>query len=123
MSAVAIQQMADRVAQLLEERLSLGGRGLAVKLRRGARLLPKRVRDAAELLAVSAEKAKNPKLLGQIDMGAVTDAYDACVRHLTAIDPAGRRKELWAGAVGFVGYGILFLVIGIIAVLVWRGFL
>ena len=123
MSAVAIQQMADRVAQLLDERLSLGGRDLGAKLQRGGRMLPKRVREGAALLAASAEKAKNPKLLGQIDMGAVTDAYDACVRHLMTVDPATRRKTMWAGAVGFVGYGILFLIILIVAVLVWRGFI
>jgi hypothetical protein len=123
MSAVAIQQMADRVAQLLEERLALGGRDLGAKLRRGRRLLPRKVRDGAELLAVSAERARNPKLLGQIDMGAVTDAYDACVRHLVAIDPTARRKNTLAGMVGFVGYGILFLVLGIMAVLIWRGYL
>lgn len=123
MSAAAIQQMADRVAQLLEERLALGGRDLGAKLRRGRRLLPRKVRDGAELLAASAEKARNPKLLGQIDMGAVSDAYDACVRHLVTIDPAARRKDTWAGMVGFVGYGILFMVLGILGVLVWRGYL
>ena len=123
MNAVAIHQMADRVAQLLEERLALGGRDLAAKLAKGGRLLPKRVREGAELLAESSEKARNPKLLGQIDMSEVAEAYDACVRHLTTIDPAGRRRDSVAGMVGFVGYGILFLVIAIIAVLVWRGFL
>jgi hypothetical protein len=123
MSAVAIQQMAQRVAQLMEERLAIGGRGLAAKLRRGGRLLPRRVREGAELLATAAEQAENPKLLGQIDMGAVSDAYDACVRHLTTIDPAGRRKETLASMIGFVGYGILFLLIAIFAVLIWRGFL
>jgi hypothetical protein len=81
------------------------------------------VREGAELLATAAEQAENPKLLGQIDMGAVSDAYDACVRHLTTIDPAGRRKETLASMIGFVGYGILFLLIAIFAVLIWRGFL
>ena len=123
MGAVAIQQMADRVAQLLEERLSVGGRDRGAKLKRAGRILPKRVRDGADLLAVAAEKSRNPKLLGQIDMGEVADAYDVCVRHLTTIDPAGRRRDTVAGMVGFVGYGILFLVIGIMAVLLWRGFL
>ena len=123
MGAVAIQQMADRVAQLLEERLSVGGRDLGAKLKRAGRILPKRVRDGADLLAVAAEKSRNPKLLGQIDMGEVADAYDVCVRHLTTIDPAGRRRDTVAGMVGFVGYGILFLVIGIMEVLLWRGFL
>jgi hypothetical protein len=123
MNAVAIHQMADRVAQLLEERLALAGRDLAAKLAKGGRLLPKRVREGAELLAETSEKARNPKLLGQIDMSEVAEAYDVCVRHLMTVDPAGRRRETVAGMVGFVGYGILFLVIAIIAVLVWRGFL
>lgn len=123
MSAMAIQQMADRVAQLLEERLGLGGRDLPSKLRRGRRLLPRKVREGAELLAAAAERARNPKLLGQIDMGAVADAYDTCVRHLTRIDPATRRRDAIAGMLGFIGYGLMFLTLGIIALLAWRGFL
>jgi hypothetical protein len=123
MSSVAIQQMADRVAQLLEERLGIGGRDLGAGLRKGGRLLPRRVRDSAQLLADAAVKAKNPKLVAQIDMGAVSDAYDACVKHLMAIDPAERRRSVFSGMVGFVGGGIFLLAIGIIAVLVWRGFI
>jgi hypothetical protein len=123
MSSVAIQQMADRVAQLLGERLGIAGKDLSSRLRKAGRLLPRRVRDGAQLLADAAEKAQNPKLLGQIDMGAVSDAYDTCVKHLTAIDPAERRRSALSGMVGFVGGGLFLLTIGIIAVLVWRGFL
>ena len=123
MSSVAIQQMSDRVAQLLEERMGIGGRDLSARLRKGGRMLPANVRVAAELLAASAEKATNPKLLGQIDMGAVSDAYDLCLKHLTAIDAASRRKDVFSGMVGFIGGGVFLLAIGIIAVLVWRGFL
>jgi hypothetical protein len=123
MSSVAIQQMADRVAQLMDERLGVGGRDLSGALRKAGRGLPKRVREAAELLAVSAEKAKNPKLLGQIDMGAVSDAYDACLKHLTSIDPSSRRRDTVSGMVRFIGGGILILVVGIFAILAWRGFL
>jgi hypothetical protein len=123
MSSVAIQQMADRVAQLMDERLGIGGRDLSASLRKGGRMLPKRVRESAELLATSAEKAKNPKLLGQIDMGAVSDAYDACLKHLTGIDPNERRRSTFSGMVGFVGGGIFLLAVGIVALLAWRGFL
>jgi hypothetical protein len=122
MSSVAIQQMADRVAQLMEERLNISGRDLPAKLTRGGRALPKKVRDAAVLLAVSAEKAKNPKLLGQVDMGAVADAYDACLHHLTAIDPGGRRKDYLAGMAGSVGFGVLVMGLIVVALLAWRGY-
>jgi hypothetical protein len=123
MSSVAIQQMADRVGQLLDEKLGISGTDLAGRLRKGGRMLPKRVREAAQLLADSAETARNPKLLAQIDMGAVSDAYDTCLKHLGTIDPSARRGDTLSGMVRFVGGGILLLAIGIVAVLIWRGYL
>lgn len=122
MSAVTIQQMADRVAQLLEERLGLGGRDLSAKLKRGGRMLPKKVRDSGKLLAQSAQKGQNPKLLGQIDMGDVTEAYDVCVKHLIAINPVGRRRDMFAGMVGSVGFGVLILLVALFGFLAWRGY-
>ncbi|CAN1547193.1 hypothetical protein MCELHM10_02017 [Paracoccaceae bacterium] len=123
MSMVAIQQMADRVAQLLEEKHGLGGRDLAAKLRRGKRLLPRKVRDAAERLAAAAEKARNPKLMGQVDMGQVADAYDVCVRHLAGIDPAERRRGTMIGMVESVGIGVLIFGVVIVGIMYWLGYL
>ncbi|WP_309663978.1 hypothetical protein [Tabrizicola sp.] len=123
MSAVTIQQMADRVAQLMEERLAIRGRGLATKLRRAGRGLPRRVRDAGAGLAEAAAKARNPKLLGQIDMGQVSDHYDICVRHLITIDPTKRRREFIGGVLSSAGLGLLIAGLGLIAFLVWRGYL
>jgi hypothetical protein len=122
MSAVTIQQMADRVAQLLEERLGLGGKGLAAKLKRAGRLLPRKVRDAGRQLAVSAQKAQNPKLLGQIDMGEVTEAYDVCLKHLIGIDPVDRKRGYLTGMIGSVVFGVLVLLIAVAALLAWRGY-
>lgn len=84
MSAITIQQMADRVAGLMEERLGIRGNGLSEKLRRGRGALPRGVRSAAKELADFAEQSRNPKLLVQIDQSRVASCYDICLRHLSA---------------------------------------
>lgn len=123
MSAVTIQQMADRVAGLMEERLNIRGTGLAAKLRKGGRRLPRKVRVAAEELAAFAEKAENPRLLTQINIEEVATAYDLCVRHLSALQAGRQRANMLIGMAGSVAF-ILLVVAGLtIGFLFWRGLL
>lgn len=123
MSAVTIQQMADRVAGLLEERLRIRGTGLSEKLRKGGRLLPRKVRAAAEYLAQAAALAQNPKLLMQIDNGAVAEAYDQCLRHLGGVDAGDRRRGLIVGVAASIAFSVLVVTLLLGAVLYWRGFI
>ncbi|EEW26091.1 hypothetical protein [Rhodobacter ferrooxidans] len=122
MGAVTIQQMADRVAGLMEERLGVKGTGLAEKLARGGRGLPRKVRNAAEDLAKFAEMAQNPRLLLQVDEAAVAEAYDICVRHLGGLAVAGRGLAL-AGLLPSVLGSLLVLAALVIGLLAWRGFI
>lgn len=122
MTGVPIQQMADRVAALMDEKLRVRGQGLSEKLRKGGRLLPRKVRAAAEVLAQGAAMAQNPKLLLQVDQQAVAQAYDTCVRHLGGVDAADRRKGTLVGIASSMAVSLLVVVVLVIAVLVWRGF-
>ena len=122
MSAVTIQQMADRVSALMEERLAVRGATLVDKVRKGGRLLPRKVRLAAERLAVAGANAQNPRLLLQIDEGVVSKDYDICVRHLTAINAGAGMRRLLGSMVTSVAFGLLMLGVAVIAVLKWRGF-
>ena len=122
MSAVTIQQMADRVAALMEERLHLRGKGLEAKVRKGGRLLPRKVRAAAELLAEASKMAQNPRLLMQIDDGAVAEAYDICVRHLGGVAAGSRRMDALVGIAGSIAFSVLVVAVLVLAVLYWRGF-
>ncbi len=122
MSAITIQQMADRVSELMETRLSVAGRGLSEKLKRGGRKLPRKVRVAATALAKSAELAQNPKLLLQVDPEAVAMNYDICLRHLGGLHKWDRRRafaESWALS---LITSLLVLAAIIVAVLRWRGY-
>lgn len=123
MSAATIQQMADRVAALMEERLRVRGRTLSDKLARGGRLLPRAVRAEARSLATFAEMAQNPKLLLQIDEARVAQAYDVCVRHLGGIDAWGRGRSMAMGILTSLVGNLMILALLVAAILVWRGFL
>ena len=123
MGAGTIQQMANRVASLMDERLGVAGADLSAKLKKGGRLLPHKVRAAAGKLAKAAEMAKNPKLLMQIDEGELAEAYDLCVRHLGSISRRERRIGALVGFLASVALGVLVLAVVGLLVLRWRGFI
>ena len=123
MSAISIQQMADRIASLMQERLGARGTGLEARLAARGRALPRKVRQSAEALAKAAAMAQNPKLLLQIDHGAVARDYDICLRHLMAVKP---RSGFWSGMVSVaasIAVSMLVVAVVVIALLRWRGFL
>ena len=123
MGAASIQQMADRVAGMMEERLKLSGQGLAAKLAKGGHRLPRRERDAAGRLARAAMMAQNPKLLMQVNEEQVAEDYDLCLRHLISVNARDRRTGMLIGMMRSL-LGII-LVVGVLlaGVLYWRGFL
>jgi hypothetical protein len=115
MGAATIQQMADRIAGLIGDRLGLRGLGLADTLRRHPRALPRALRAEAALLAQAAEDAAHPRLLVQIDEARVAAAYDRCLRHLQGIDRgAGPRGRA-------IRAGLVLLVLAVLAALAISG--
>ena len=123
MSAATIQQMADRVEDLLEERLSVHGADLRARLKKAGRRLPRKVRNAGEKLADGLELAQNPRLYMQLNQTEFARAYDICVRHLGGIDAKHRRTGILVNLAGSVAFAVLVVLIGLIAVLYWRGFI
>lgn len=123
MGALTVQQMAERVADLMQERLRIRGRGLAEKLRHARGRMPKRIQAEAAVLARAAETAQVPKLLRQLDHQRLAEAYDACLRHLNGLGRWERRRSLALNLAGSVAFR-LFVVAGLLsAVLAWRGYL
>lgn len=121
MSAVTITQMADRVSALLEERLGVRGRSFAEKHRKAGRRLPRKVNEAVALLVEAAEMAQNPKLQVRVDEARVAQAYDLSVRHLGGIKRGERLKTAVISAAASAAFGILVIVLLVIAVVYWRG--
>lgn len=115
MRTVTIDQMADRIAGLMQDRLGVGGKGLAEKLRRGGRLLPRKVHSEAETLAAAAAMAENPKLLARLDQARMQQAYEACAKHLGGVNRWGRAK----GTTLDVASSIAFRLLVVTGLLIW----
>lgn len=123
MSAASVHEMAERVADLLEARLNIGGKTLADKLRRGGRRLHRRIRREADYLAQAAGLAEVPRLLGQIDPVRTQHAYDACLRYLRPIGGGERRRTFAMQVLTGMGLGVFATGLMVVLVLVWRGYL
>ena len=121
MSVITVQQMADRVAQLLGERLRVRGTGLQARLKAAGRRLPRKVREAGNALAAAVDMIQNPKLMHQVDDETVAVAYDICVRHLTAIDAGAARRGLLLDMAARIAFALLVVAVLFVTVLYWRG--
>lgn len=123
MGAVSIQQMADRVSGLLQEKLSVRGKTLAERLRNAGRRLPSSVMTEARYLDTAALQAQNPKLLVQIDDARVAGAYDTCVKYLTNLDRGVKRRAMLMGMASSIAFSIFAVGVLLVAFLWWRGFI
>lgn len=123
MGAASIQQMADRVSGLMEERLRVAGSGLAAKMEKGGRMLPRPMREAGERLARAAMMAQNPRLIIQVDEAQVAEDYDTCLRHLLKVNIWDHRKGRVIGLTISI-LGILIVVAALAGGFAyWRGLL
>ena len=121
--SISVQQMADRVAELMEARLRVKGEGLTAKLKRGGRFLPRRVMAAAEVLARANEQAQLPHLQMQLDPEKTANAYDVCVRYLKPLGGGARRKARIIGMASTFAAIVLVTAVLFLSVMVWRGFI
>ena len=73
------------VGRMLKAGLGLRGADLAEQLRRGGRLLPRRVRAAAGRLAAAEAMLQQPKLAKQLDGASLSRDAKLCIAHLTPL--------------------------------------
>ena len=96
------------VGRLLKAGLGLRGDDVATQLRRGGRMLPRRVRAAAQRLAAAEAMLGAPKLARQLDVAAFRADAKLCVQHLTPLVQRRARHGFWLRA---ASWAALILVI------------
>lgn len=121
MGELTIQDRADRVAALIEERLGVKGKDLPTKLRKAGRRIPSAIQTEVRFLDSAAMQAQNPKLAFQIDEVRVARAYEASVRFLNAADRKARRRAMLMGMASSIAFSIFAVGVIFLVVLYWRG--
>ncbi len=122
MSGMNVQQMADRVAQMMQDRLSIRGRGLDGKLRHARGVMPKRVQAEAAYLARAAETARDPRMMARIDQARIVAAYQTCMDHLNAVGRAARVTSITLSIASSVAFRLLVVFGLLVWFLVWKGY-
>ncbi|WP_116130956.1 hypothetical protein [Tropicimonas sp. IMCC34043] len=110
------------LARLMRERLGVRGDAtLAAKMRRGGRLLPRRLRQEGAYLVQMEQLWQHPRLRRQIDVDHVARAQAELRAHLTAIDPRDRMIGRILGIVAPLAFNLLLIGALVIAWLAWTG--
>lgn len=110
------------IRSLLETQLRIRGATLDAQIRRAGRLLPRKVRREAAFLLQANLLVQNPKLARMISAERVGQAHQAISTYLKSVDPKERARTRLLNYTGFIALNGLLLAGGIIAILIWRGF-
>ena len=89
--AVIILQKAERISELLEERVGVKGGTLEAGLRRARPYLPYEARAAGRRMIAAGRLAQRGGIVN-VDAHRFDDDYRVLLRHIQSIEPGARRR-------------------------------
>lgn len=119
-------QYERHVAELskgLQNKLGLRKAPFATLVARSRKRVPRRVYQNAMALVEAERFAENPKLSRTLDFPALANAARVVSDHLDSIDLTDARKGKLLSLLGSLSINLISVVILLIAVLMWRGYL
>lgn len=90
--AVIILQKAERISELLEERVGVKGSSLEAGLRRARPHLPYEARAAGRRMAAARRLAQRGGIVN-VDAHRFDDDYRVLLRHIQLIEPGSQRRS------------------------------
>ena len=114
---------ADTISAGLKERAGFRGRTLAQRLAYGRRSMPKQVYVAGRELAEAQTRIADPRLMRQVDSQSLREAAHRVTLWLDGLDPAARKARARRDALALVAFNLGLVIVFLVGVLMWRGFL
>lgn len=122
-----VRDMAEEVARLMADRLGGARRserpGLQVMLRRRGGALPRKLRRAAGVLAEAELHSAQPRIARQLDLPAISRAYNALMAHLQPMGEMSRWRDRTLNFAASLVFGLMLLAALLIWLMVRRGFI
>lgn len=118
-----LNEKSETLKTLLRSKHGARGKSLTARIDHAGRRLPKRVQAQARVIAEAEKMPAHPKLAATLDHARIAKAYDAVQDHLNGVDPKERRKGKLLGWLGGQVFNLMLVSAGLIAVLLWRGYL
>ncbi|GAB5432141.1 MAG: hypothetical protein EpisKO_15110 [Epibacterium sp.] len=116
-----LQSELEQLRVLLEKRLRLSG-PLSDSLRRARRHVPHRLRKAADDLLHAEERFDHPRLALTLDEDVLVKKARRLRAYLTELDLKDRRKGRLLDMAATSAFAILCVIVLMVVVLRWRGF-
>ncbi|MDF1726601.1 MAG: hypothetical protein P1U53_02520 [Sulfitobacter sp.] len=113
---------AERLRLLMVEKYRMRARTLEKALKRAGRRLPRRNRRQVRALIDACKLSSNPRLAVQVDRPAILRGIREVERHLATIDPAAALRERMLDMAALVAFYILVVLVAVVLVLWWRGY-
>lgn len=117
-----LELRAEALAQLIEDKLGLGGTGLPAKFARAGRRLPRHIhREGAHILG-ALQQYRHPKLHARIDQPRLDRAFDVIEQYLASYDAAAHRRGVVLDWLAAQAFNLIALAGLTVIILRWRGF-
>lgn len=122
MQPSSADQIAE-IAELLRQEHRVEGASLAELVPACRRKLPRRLRRDADFLAAHEPLAMHPKLRRQLDLARLDAGCNALAGHLRRSARRRRRVDLLLTVAGSLALALLGVLVLLVVVLRWRGFI
>ncbi|NNK78805.1 MAG: hypothetical protein HKP40_08860 [Litoreibacter sp.] len=122
MEQVTVNQLAERISELLGERLGAKGKTLRARIGSAGSQLPRKVRKAALELVEAQEQAMDAGRALELDAQKVTGDYSTCLEFLKGIEPGEIRVKSRLRTTTLIVIQLTLIVLALSAFLGWRGY-
>lgn len=118
---IDIEAKSEALSGALERHLGVKGRSLAQQVKCAGRMLPRRIRAQAHLVAEADALRGNPRVLRQLNEGRVARAYAEISEHLAGIDRAEARWGRILSILAAIAFNLILLFTAFVVIARLRG--